>query len=1018
VSVVKKRSQGKGKSRAKTGGPAVDALQQSEERYRLLVENAPLGILTCDTAGNIVTVNRKVLEFIGSGSLDCTRSANLLSFQPLIDAGIAGDFAACLSTGRALINERNYLSFSNKNSCFRYNLSPLFDREGIVTGLQGIFEDVTEIKRAEEALRNSEARYHTLFENAGAAILVVDTATGMILDCNTIAEKLVGRTRDEIKRMTITQLHPPESAEGYGNSIRGDARQGNTVSLEAEVLHRDGRRIPVIINAKPMEVNGRTVTMGLLIDITERKRSDAVLRQSEEQFRALAETASVAICIMQDGRFKYINKAMEAISGYTKEELISIDFRALAHPGVMEYVNSRYGDWLLGVSDEAHSELKCIRKDGDVRWADVSRKTISYEGKPAILLSGIDITERKRAEEALRAGEERLQLCCATARMGTFDWDIPNDRHVWSSETYKIYGLPPDTHLNRKLLDEMIYPGDRLDSVMDAGLDPEGPGEYTMEYRIRRASDGAIRWVYLMTRVIFEGEGKARRAVRVLGAIQDITERKRAEGALRDSERFLNNVLDSITDGISILDRDMNIISVNRTMEKWHPDVLPLAGKKCYSAYHGWSVPCEWCPSIKVIQEKSPQIKIVPRDVGGKTVGWQEVHSYPLHDDAGHVVGVISYVRDITERKLAEDALRESEEKFRVLAEASYTMIWLYQGERFVYVNSAGERLTGYTIDEFMQMKFWDVVHPDDRDLVRSRGLARQRGEAVPGKYEVRLLTREGETRWAELTAGRILYRGEPAGIATFFDITERKRAEAQLASAKAEAELYLDLMGHDINNMNQVTQGFIEVACNKAEREGKLTPADFYLLEKALKSVQNSTNLIKNVQKLQWARLGKYEPEVLDLGEILKEVILQHGNVPDRDLVIRSDVDNGCFVKANWLLKDVFINLIGNAIKHSDGPLNINIRVSKAWADDQAYWNVVVEDDGPGIPDCHKKTLFDRLSLSSSRARGKGFGLCLIKLLIDDYRGEFRVEDRVPGDHTKGARFVVMLPAVPSGKP
>jgi signal transduction histidine kinase len=168
----------------------------------------------------------------------------------------------------------------------------------------------------------------------------------------------------------------------------------------------------------------------------------------------------------------------------------------------------------------------------------------------------------------------------------------------------------------------------------------------------------------------------------------------------------------------------------------------------------------------------------------------------------------------------------------------------------------------------------------------------------------------------------------------------------------------------------------------------------------------------------LQWARQGKYEPEVLDLGEVLKDVIVQHGNVPDRDVMIRCDADHGCYVKANCLLKDVFINLLGNAIKHSDGPLDINIRVSKGQADGREYWMVVVEDNGPGIPDSQKTTLFDRLSLSVSRARGKGFGLCLIKLLIDGYRGEFWVEDRVAGDHKKGARFVVMLPAVTSGKP
>ncbi|HEY3272675.1 MAG TPA: PAS domain S-box protein, partial [Methanocella sp.] len=217
MSIVKKPSRGKDKSGAKTDGHAIEALQQSEERYRLLVEKAPLGILTCDAAGNIITANRKILELVGSSSMDFTLSVNLLSFQPLIDSGIAGDFAACLSTGRPVVNEHDYVSYWNKKTYIRYNLAPIWNSDGTVTGLQGIFEDITEIKQAEAAFRNSEACYRTLFENAGAAILIVDTLTGMILDCNTIAEKLVGRTRDEITRMIVTQLHPPDDPDGYGN---------------------------------------------------------------------------------------------------------------------------------------------------------------------------------------------------------------------------------------------------------------------------------------------------------------------------------------------------------------------------------------------------------------------------------------------------------------------------------------------------------------------------------------------------------------------------------------------------------------------------------------------------------------------------------------------------------------------------------------------------------------------------------------------------------------------------------
>jgi K+-sensing histidine kinase KdpD len=117
--------------------------------------------------------------------------------------------------------------------------------------------------------------------------------------------------------------------------------------------------------------------------------------------------------------------------------------------------------------------------------------------------------------------------------------------------------------------------------------------------------------------------------------------------------------------------------------------------------------------------------------------------------------------------------------------------------------------------------------------------------------------------------------------------------------------------------------------------------------------------------------------------------------------------------VQANELLRDVFVNLIGNAIKHSSGPIFVNISMKPVGEKGVKYYEVLVEDNGPGIPYDLKKTLFGRLNLAATRARGKGFGLCLIKMLVDDFKGKFRVEDRVKGDYTKGARFVVTLPVV-----
>ncbi len=179
-------------------------------------------------------------------------------------------------------------------------------------------------------------------------------------------------------------------------------------------------------------------------------------------------------------------------------------------------------------------EIRVVRKDGTLADLEISGTPVTGPTGKITGYRGIvrDMSERKRAEEALRESEERLRLCAATANFGTFDWDLEKDTHVWSLETHGIYGIPPGTPLTPDLINSAIYPGDRQDATITAALNPAGPGEYTMEYRIIRVSDRTVRWLHVRARVFFKGEGPERRAVRVLGAIQDITESKQAEEAM------------------------------------------------------------------------------------------------------------------------------------------------------------------------------------------------------------------------------------------------------------------------------------------------------------------------------------------------------------------------------------------------------------------------------------------------------------------------------------------------------
>jgi signal transduction histidine kinase len=257
------------------------------------------------------------------------------------------------------------------------------------------------------------------------------------------------------------------------------------------------------------------------------------------------------------------------------------------------------------------------------------------------------------------------------------------------------------------------------------------------------------------------------------------------------------------------------------------------------------------------------------------------------------------------------------------------------------------------------------------------------------------------------------------SAVATIVDITRLKSAENALQEAKGQAEMYLDLMGHDINNLNQVGIGFLELALDELHSRGRLEPGDQLLLEKAMETQINSSKLIENVRKIQKSREGGLRYKALDISYLLEKIKEYHSSIPDRTVTIRFSPVKHCYVNANDLIWDVFTNLVGNAIKHSPPgrPLEIDMGIKKVTVKGKDLYKITIEDNGPGIPDELKGRLFTRFRKGKTKTSGRGLGLYLVKTLLEDFSGSVSVEDRVKGDYNKGTRFTVLLPAVPGKK-
>jgi len=379
----------------------------------------------------------------------------------------------------------------------------------------------------------------------------------------------------------------------------------------------------------------------------------------------------------------------------------------------------------------------------------------------------------------------------------------------------------------------------------------------------------------------------------------------------------------------------------------------------------------------------------------------------------GELIEIQGYTYDDSERKRVEDALRESEERFRAVLENSLDSAYRrnLQADCYDYMSPAIEEILGFTPEEMAVMSLEEVmdrIHPDDRSLVKAElntAAASGRGLLV-----YRFLAKGGEYRWLEDhftvisdSAGRPLFRG---GIVR--DITGRRRAEEAIArsaaelarvhrdleSAHREANLYLDILTHDIGNTENVSNLYAELLAGSVEGEAARYAANLK------RSIEKSIEILRTVSKIRRIHAGPPDLQPIDLDAVVRAEIAHFPGIPIRyEGAPRT-------VLADDLLCEVFTNLIGNAVKHGGPGVAVIIRVE---AEEEGLLRVTVADTGRGVPEERKEEIFHCYE-RKQRGVGEGLGLYLVRILIDRYGGRIRVEDRIPGYPGEGAAFSFLL--------
>lgn len=391
-----------------------------------------------------------------------------------------------------------------------------------------------------------------------------------------------------------------------------------------------------------------------------RKLSEEALQETERLYREIYNIAPLAMVIWDlECRVTDWNKRAEETFGWTREEVLGKSFFEFLIPDDAQFEVETVVHALLQRELPNRNINENLTKSGAVilcEWNNAIRYNAEGRVIGAISL-GVDISDRKRTEDELRTARDDWNNIFESISDPVIILSREHSILDANRAALSVINEPKDKIIGRRCHEVFHCSGEPPPSCPhEKLLHSEQPETMEMEME-------AFGGFYLVSvSPVFDGGGRISKTIHIA---KNITERKQIQEQLRESERFLQSVFASIQDGISVLDKEYNIVRVNPTMEQWYPHAAPLVGKKCYVAYHGRSMRCEICPTRETLKSGQAASEVVPKTgVDKQAEGWLEVYSFPLVDsETGELSGVIEYGRDITERKRAEDEIRRLNEE-------------------------------------------------------------------------------------------------------------------------------------------------------------------------------------------------------------------------------------------------------------------------------------------------------------------------------------------------------------------
>ncbi|PKN76727.1 MAG: hypothetical protein CVU52_03540, partial [Deltaproteobacteria bacterium HGW-Deltaproteobacteria-10] len=641
------------------------------------------------------------------------------------------------------------------------------------------------------------------------------------------------------------------------------------------------------INRVKQELEGQTaeyqiVNRTLEQEVAARRQVEEVLRESEEKYRSVVERSLVGIAIIDDAfQYTYANEEFCKMAGREKQEIIGKNFTSLLDEEsklLAAEVNRRRQ---IGEDVPSQYEFLFVQKNGEKRTGEVrSSLYIDSSGKTKIIIQVIDITERKHVEEALRESEEMHTKLVATMPDIVVRTNLQGEIRFVNDVGLHLSNYQLDELIGQNML-SFIAPEDKERIIQNTFLMFErnlGPQEYHLIMK-----DGRKLLFEVNGDVLRNEDGSPYGMVQIC---RDITERKRTEEVLRESEEKYRLIAENTADVIAVMDLNLRLTfispSIQRSLGYTVEEFMNMSLDRIITPRSLENMLAVFDEEMKLEATGSAdpgRMRIVEIEEYKKdgSVVWRESSISIQRDRENKPIGVITVNRDITLRKKAEEALRESEDKFRKLTEASNVGITITDGQRFLYVNPATCKMSGFSEEEYLSRPMIEFVTPDSRELIYQRAMDRLAGKPVPDRYEISVLSKESGVKWAEVGATVIEYHGKPATIFTMLDITDRKKAEAEKESLQAQLlraqkmEALGQLAGgvaHDLNNVLGILSGYSELLLMEIP-EGQRARGH---VEKIFQSTEKGAAIIQDLLTL--ARRGVTVADVINLNNVVADFL------------------------------------------------------------------------------------------------------------------------------------------------